>query len=57
MSFKTTLNKASTLSDSLRTTVPAAIINQFNLKEGDILDWELKIKKNSFIVTIKPIKK
>lgn len=57
MGFKTTIAKASTISNSFRTTVPAAIINQFNLKDGDQLDWELKAENGNLIVIITPFKK
>ena len=57
MGFKTTIAKASTISNSYRTTVPAAIINQFNLKDGDKLDWELKAENGNLIIIIKPEKK
>jgi len=57
MGFKTTIAKASTISNSFRTTVPAAIINQFNLKDGDKLDWELKAENGKIIVIVKPEKK
>jgi bifunctional DNA-binding transcriptional regulator/antitoxin component of YhaV-PrlF toxin-antitoxin module len=57
MGFKTTIAKASTISNSYRTTVPAAIINQFNLKDGDQLDWELKAANGNIIVIVKPGKK
>ena len=48
--------KASTIANSYRTTVPAAIMNQFNLKEGDKLDWSLKADEKELIVVIKPLK-
>ena len=51
----TTLTKASTRSESLRTTVPAGIVRQFKLKEGDMLDWELKAEKSKLIVIVRPI--
>ena len=57
MGFKTTIAKASTISNSFRTTVPAAIINQFNLKDGDQLDWELKAENGNLIMIVKPEKK
>ncbi len=57
MGFKTTIAKASTISNSFRTTVPAAIINQFNLKDGDKLDWELKAENGNLIVIITPERK
>ena len=52
MGFKTTIAKASTISNSFRTTVPAAIINQFSLKDGDKLDWGLKAENGNLIVIV-----
>jgi len=57
MGFTTTIAKASSISNSFRTTVPAAIINQFSLKDGDKLDWELKAENGKIIVIISPEKK
>lgn len=57
MGFKTTIAKASTVSSSYRTTVPAAIVNQFNLKDGDKLDWGLKAENGNLIVIVTPEKK
>lgn len=54
---RTSLTKASGKSDSLRTTVPKPIVNQFNLQEGDELEWNLVIKNNKFVIEVKPIKK
>jgi len=56
MGFNTTIAKASTISNSFRTTVPAAIINQFSLKDGDKLDWELKAENDKLIVIVTPEK-
>lgn len=56
MGFTTTIAKASTIANSYRTTVPAAIMNQFDLKEGNKLDWELKVDKKGLIIIVKPIK-
>jgi len=53
----TTLTKANTTSESLRTTVPSGIIKQFDLHEGDKLKWKLEaISKGNMIITVKPIK-
>ncbi|KYK19914.1 AbrB family transcriptional regulator [Thermoplasmatales archaeon SG8-52-4] len=57
MGFKTTIAKASTKVKSYRTTVPAGIMNQFNLKEGDKLDWTLKAENDKLIVIVKTEKK
>ena len=54
MGFKTTIAKASTKVKSYRTTVPAGIMSQFNLKEGDKINWELKAENGEIIVIVKP---
>ena len=56
MGFKTTIAKASTIANSYRTTVPAGIMSQFNLKEGDQLDWTLKAEDGKLIVIVTPKK-
>jgi bifunctional DNA-binding transcriptional regulator/antitoxin component of YhaV-PrlF toxin-antitoxin module len=57
MGFKTTIAKASTIANSFRTTVPAGIMGQFHLKEGDKLDWTLKAENGEIIIIVKPEKK
>jgi antitoxin component of MazEF toxin-antitoxin module len=36
------LHPATSKSNSLRTTVPAYIVNQFELKKGDKLNWGIE---------------
>lgn len=36
------LHPATSKSNSLRTTVPAYIVNQYNLKKGDKLSWGIE---------------
>lgn len=55
--FITKLTKANVKGNSLRTTVPAAIRDQFGLKEGDKISWKLDTQKNEIIIVVKPIKK
>ncbi len=51
----TTLTKASTKTQSLRTTVPAGIVKQFNLKEGDKLEWKITAEnKGKLVVVVRP---
>ena len=50
----TTLTKANKTSNSLRTTVPSGIIKQFELDEGDALEWKLEPRNNDLIVIVKP---
>jgi bifunctional DNA-binding transcriptional regulator/antitoxin component of YhaV-PrlF toxin-antitoxin module len=52
----TTLTKASTKTQSLRTTVPAGIVKQFNLNDGDKLEWKIKAEsKDKLIVVVRPL--
>ena len=57
MGEKTSINKATTTSMSLRTTIPQSIITHFDLKEKDQLEWEIKAEKNNLIINVKPIKR
>jgi hypothetical protein len=52
----TTLTKAATNTTSLRTTVPASIVKQFDLSDGSKLDWSLDIKEGKMIIVVNPIK-
>ena len=54
MGFETTLTKATTASESLRTTVPSGIVIQFGLKEGDVLDWTITVKNGKLILEVIP---
>jgi len=56
MGDTTQLTKATSKSDSLRTTVPAGIVKQFGMKEGDALDWTIDIKGSKLIIEISHIK-
>jgi hypothetical protein len=57
MGEKTTLTKASTKSESLRTTVPSGIVKQFYMSEGDQLEWEIKVLEGKLAIVIKYLKK
>jgi bifunctional DNA-binding transcriptional regulator/antitoxin component of YhaV-PrlF toxin-antitoxin module len=52
----TNLNKATTKNESLRTTVPRSIVNQFGLTEYDKLEWILKAEGGELVIQVKPIK-
>ena len=52
----TNLNKATTKNESLRTTVPRSIIQQFGLTEYDKLEWILKAEGGELIIQVKPLK-
>lgn len=52
----TTLTKAAPKTISLRTTVPANIVRQFKLANGDKLDWILEVQDGKLIVVVTPVK-
>lgn len=54
MGETTSLTRASTKSDSLRTTVPSGIVKQFGLKEKGRLNWEITAKDNKLVIIITP---
>jgi len=51
----TVLTKATSNSKSLRTTIPIGIVKQFNLSEGDKLNWEIRAESNELIIVVKPL--
>ena len=53
----TTLTRANKISESLRTTVPASIIKQFGMEDGDELIWRLEPDNNRLLIKIEPINK
>jgi len=55
MGEKTSLTKASSKSDSLRTTVPSGIVSHFDLKEQDQLDWNIEVQEGKLIIVIRPL--
>jgi len=57
MGETTQLTKATSKSESLRTTVPAGIVKQFGMKEGDALEWKIQIKDSRLIVEVDCVKK
>ena len=52
----TSINRANTKNDSLRTTIPRSIVTQFGLIYQDKLEWILKAEDNELIIQVKPIK-
>jgi antitoxin component of MazEF toxin-antitoxin module len=53
---ETILAKAASNTTSLRTTVPASMVRQFNLSDGDRLGWDLKVENGEMIIVVKPIR-
>jgi hypothetical protein len=52
----TVLTAATTQSKSLRTTIPAGIVRQFSLSEGDKLQWKLEVKNGELVIVARPLK-
>lgn len=52
----TTLTRANNTCRSLRTTVPASIVRQFDLKEGNQLRWRLEPNNDKINIIIEPVK-
>lgn len=57
MGERTVLTRATSKSDSLRTTVPRGIVKQFDIQERDLLEWRLEVKGSRLMIEVKPIKK
>jgi len=53
----TVLTKATSKSKSLRTTIPMSIVKQFDLSEGDKLNWEIRAEDGELIIIVKPLKR
>ncbi len=51
------LTKATSKSKSLRTTIPVGIVRQFNLSEGDKINWEIRAEDKELIIVIRPMRK
>jgi antitoxin component of MazEF toxin-antitoxin module len=49
------LNLASSKRRSLRATVPSFIVDQFDLKQGDVLRW--KISGDKLVIEMKEVEK
>ena len=52
----TTIAKASSNFASLRTVIPMSIVRQWNLKDGDKLDWSWEARNNEMIVVVRKVK-
>lgn len=48
----TVLTKATTTSNSLRTTVPSGIVKQLKLTEGDKLEWEIRAENGKLVLVV-----
>jgi bifunctional DNA-binding transcriptional regulator/antitoxin component of YhaV-PrlF toxin-antitoxin module len=53
----TSITYARPNSQSLRVTVPQGIAKQFNLKEGDQLDWTIEAREGKLVILVTPKRK
>ena len=51
----TTLVATGGNSNSLRTTVPMWIVQQFELESGGKIEWDLKVENNRMTITVNPV--
>ena len=54
---RTTLTKATSKSDSLRTTVPKGIVKHFGMAERDKLEWTLRVHGSKLTIEVSHVKK
>jgi hypothetical protein len=52
---ETTLVRAHSTNDSLRTTVPKSIVRQWKLKESDKLDWSWEVLNGKMVLIVKKV--
>ena len=52
---RTKLAKAHSKTTSLRITVPESIVKQWNLREGDELDWSWQAKNDEMILEVRKV--
>jgi antitoxin component of MazEF toxin-antitoxin module len=57
MGERTVLTRATSKSDSLRTTVPRSIVKHFDIQERDQLEWSFEVKNSKLMIEVKPIRK
>jgi bifunctional DNA-binding transcriptional regulator/antitoxin component of YhaV-PrlF toxin-antitoxin module len=52
----TSINKATSTNQSLRTTIPKSIVNQFGLTYRDKIEWVIKAEGGELVIQVIPIK-
>jgi hypothetical protein len=52
---KSTVARANSTSPSVRATIPEEIAKEMQLSIGDILDWEIKERKNRKIMIVRKL--
>jgi antitoxin component of MazEF toxin-antitoxin module len=57
MAKVTKLTPATSKKESLRTTVPRSIVEQFDLTSGDSIEWKMEVRDAELIVVVRPMKR
>ena len=52
----TVLTPATTKSKSLRATIPAGIVRQFRLADGDRISWRIEVRDKELVIVARPVK-
>ena len=55
MGEKSMVAKASSKSPSIRATIPEKIAKEMSLNVGDVLDWEIEIRKTRKVMIVKKL--
>jgi bifunctional DNA-binding transcriptional regulator/antitoxin component of YhaV-PrlF toxin-antitoxin module len=50
---KSTVARASSNSPSVRATIPEEVAKEMQLSIGDVLDWEIELRKNRKVMVVK----
>lgn len=55
LGHKSTVARASSNSPSVRATIPEEVAREMQLSVGDVLDWEIELRKNRRIMIVKKL--
>jgi hypothetical protein len=50
---KSTVARASSNSPSVRATIPEEVAKEMQLSVGDVLDWEIELRKNRKVMVVR----
>ena len=56
MGSRSKVAKASPISESLRTTIPMGVVEQLDLKVGDVLDWDIRSEGETKYIIVRKVK-
>jgi hypothetical protein len=53
LGHKSTVAKASSNSPSVRATIPEEVAKEMQLAVGDVLEWEIELRRNRKVMVVK----